>query len=593
MTQAEAADQSMFARRAVFAVLFSVTMAGSLWLAAVALAPGGLGILDLAVLLLFAVTLPWMVAGFSNAVIGFIVMRISADPVAAVLAAAGLIGDDQPVTASTAILLCVRNELPLRIIRNLEPMLEGIHASGYGERFHLYLLSDTSDADLAVREEALFSELIASWRDRIAISYRRRIVNVGFKAGNIREFCERWGSRHEFAVTLDADSFMSAGAIIRLVRIMQVDPRLGILQGLVVGLPSTSLFARIFQFGMRLGMRSYTIGSAWWQSDCGPYWGHNAVLRLEPFIKHCQLPLLSGGGKEERHILSHDQIEAALMRSAGYHVRVVPREDLGWEENPPTLLEFMRRDLRWCQGNMQYWRFLLLPNLRPVSRYQLVLAILMFIGSPAWIGLLALATIALVTCDDPATIMRADAGGALLTWVLVMWFSPKIAGALDVLLSPEERRAFGGAGRFTVNFVIDAMYSIVLCPILWISHTIFLFGLLFNREISWMGQVRDDHAVPLTLALRDLWPQTLVGCASLGLVLASQPWALPYVSLLAGGPALSALFATVTAWPALGSLAARMGIGRVPEETVTPEDLLELALPAINSESQPPLTSSV
>ena len=213
------------------------------------------------------------------------------------------------------------------------------------------------------------------------------------------------------------------------------------------------------------------------------------------------------------------------MRAAGYHVRVMPREDLGWEENPPTLLEFMRRDLRWCQGNMQYWRFLLLPNLRPVSRYQLVLAILMFIGSPAWIGLLVLATIALVLCDDPATIMRSDAGSALLTWVLVMWFSPKIAGALDVLLSPEERRAFGGAGRFTVNFVIETVYSIVLCPILWISHTIFLFGLLFNREISWMGQVRDDHAVPLTLALRDLWPQTLVGCASLGLVLASQPWA--------------------------------------------------------------------
>ena len=593
MTQAEAADKSMFAKRAVFAILFSVTMAGSLWLAAVALAPGGLGLLDFAVLLLFAVTLPWMVAGFSNAVIGFIVMRISADPVAAVLPAAKLIGDDQPVTASTAILLCVRNELPLRIIRNLEPMLEGIHASGYSERFHLYLLSDTSDADLAAREETLFSELIASWRDRIAISYRRRTANVGFKAGNVREFCERWGSRHEFAVTLDADSFMSAGAIIRLVRIMQVDPRLGILQGLVVGLPSTSLFARIFQFGMRLGMRSYTIGSAWWQSDCGPYWGHNAVLRLEPFIKHCQLPLLSGSGEEDRHILSHDQIEAALMRSAGYHVRVVPREDLGWEENPPTLLEFMRRDLRWCQGNMQYWRFLLLPNLRPVSRYQLVLAILMFIGSPAWIGLLALATIALVGCDDPATIMRADAGSALLTWVLVMWFSPKIAGALDVLLSPEERRAFGGAGRFTVNFVIETVYSIVLCPILWISHTIFLFGLLFNREISWMGQVRDDHAVPLTLALRDVWAQTIVGGASIGLVLASQPWALPYVFLLAGGPALSALFATVTAWPALGGLAARRGIGRVPEETVAPEDLLELALPAINSESPPPLTSSV
>jgi membrane glycosyltransferase len=592
MIQAKTADTSMFARRAVFAVLFSVTIAGSLWFAAVALAPGGFGMLDLAVLVLFAVTLPWMAAGFANAVIGFVIMRFSADPVTTVLPAAGLIGDDQPVVSSTAVLLCVRNELPRRIIRNLDTMLEGIHASGYGERFHLYLLSDTSDADLAAGEEALFSELIARWRDRIAITYRRRTVNTGFKAGNVREFCERWGSRHEFAVTLDADSFMSADAIIRLVRIMQADPRLGILQGLVVGLPSTSLFARIFQFGMRLGMRSYTIGSAWWQSDCGPYWGHNAILRLEPFMKHCQLPVLSGSGEAERHVLSHDQIEAALMRAAGYHVRVLPREDLGWEENPPTLLEFMRRDLRWCQGNMQYWRFLLLPKLRPVSRYQLVLAILMFIGSPAWIGLLVLATIALATCDDLATIMRGDVGGALLIWVLVMWFSPKIAGALDVLLSRQERHAFGGAGRFTVNFVIETIYSILLVPILWISHTIFLFGLLFNRQISWMGQVRDDHAVPLTLALHDLWPQTLVGCASLGLVLASQPWALPVVMLLAGGPALSVPFAMVTAWPAIGELAARIGIGRIPEETVIPEDLLELALPAIKSESRPPLTNS-
>src|SRR4051812_3242479 len=366
MTETEPAGKIMFARRALFAVLFVATMAGSLWLAALALSPGGLGFPDFLALVLFAVTLPWMVAGFCNAVIGFVIMRFSADPIAAVLPAVGLVRDDDLVTASTAILLCVRNELPVRTIRNLAPMLEGLCASGYAERFHLYILSDTSDAEFAVREEAQFSELIAAWRDRIAISYRRRAENSGFKAGNIREFCERWGNRHEFAVTLDADSFMPADAMIRMVRIMQVDPRLGILQGLIVGLPSTSLFARIFQFGMRLGMRSYTIGSAWWQGDCGPYWGHNAILRLKPFMEHCQLPSLAREGEAEQHILSHDQIEAALMRAAGYHVRVVPREDLGWEDNPPTLLEFMRRGLRWCQGNMQYLRLVTLPNLTPV-----------------------------------------------------------------------------------------------------------------------------------------------------------------------------------------------------------------------------------
>jgi len=575
-----AADGNVFVRRATLAALFVVTMVGSLWLAALALAPGGFGIFDLAALVLFAGTLPWMVAGFCNSVIASIVMRLAADPAVAVMPPSTRIRGDEPITASTAILLCVRNELTGRIIRNLGPILAGIDASGFGERFHLYVLSDTSDAGLVAQEEADFSGLAERWRSRIAITYRRRTVNTGYKAGNIREFCDRWGGRHELAVTLDADSFMPTEAILRLVRIMQADPRLGILQGLVVGLPSTSLFARIFQFGMRLGMRSYTIGSAWWQSDCGPYWGHNAVLRLDPFIKYCNLPVLKDGD-EERHILSHDQIEAALMRSAGYHVRVLAREDLGWEENPPTLLEFMRRDLRWCQGNMQYWRFLSLPDLRPVSRYQLMLAIMMFIGSPAWIGLLVLSTIALVSFDSPTRFIRADVGNLLFVWVLVMWFSPKIAGAVDLLLRPDMRRAFGGGGRIIVNFAIETAYSVLLCPILWISHTIFLIGLLFDREIGWIGQVRDDHSVSFKTALASLWPQTLIGWIAIGLVSATQPAALPYVLFLAAGPALAVPFAMLTAWHSLGWLALRAGVGRLPEETATPEELLLLSLPAI------------
>jgi membrane glycosyltransferase len=590
--QADAAENDIFGRRVLFAVLFATTVAGSLALAAMALAPGGFGVIDIILLALFAVTLPWMVAGFWNAVIGLLIMRFSADPIAAVMPAAARIRGDEPVTASTAILLCTRNELPERMIRNLEPMLAGLDAAGVGERFHLYVLSDTSDAAIADHEQACFASLIARWRDRVAITYRRRTVNTGYKAGNIREFCERWGRQHDFAVTLDADSLMTADAVLRLVRIMQADPRLGILQGLIVGLPSTSAFARVFQFGMRLGMRSYTIGSAWWQGDCGPYWGHNAAVRLEPFIAHCALPVQKDG-TEDRHILSHDQIEAVLMRSAGYDVRVLPQEDLGWEENPPTLLEFVRRDLRWCQGNMQYWRFLSLPGLKPVSRYQLVLAILMFIGSPAWIGLLVLGTLSVAFSDAPQNFIRADAGMALFVCVLVMWFSPKIASAIDILMRPQLRRGFGGAGLFIVNYAIETAYSILLCPILWFGHTIFLSGLLFGREIGWIGQTRDDHAVPFTLALHNLWPHTLLGCAALGLLAMTQPAAIPYALFLAGGPALAIPFAMMTAWPRLGSFAARIGIGRLPEETARPAVLLALALPAIEQAAPLPRPSSV
>jgi membrane glycosyltransferase len=591
--QAEVAGNDVFGRRVLFATLFAATMAGCLALAGLALAPGGFGILDIMLLALFAVTLPWMVAGFWNAVIAFLIMRFSADPVAAVMPAAARIRGDDPVTASIAILLCIRNELPERMIRNLEPMLAGLDAAGWGERFNLYVLSDTNDAKIASSEEACFTALTSRWCGRIAIIYRRRAVNTAYKAGNIREFCERWGNRHDLAVTLDVDSLMTADAVLRLVRVMQADPKLGILQGLVVGLPSTSAFARIFQFGMRLGMRSYTIGSAWWQGDCGPYWGHNAVLRLKPFIEHCALPVLSKNGTEDRHILSHDQIEAVLMRAAGYDVRVLPQEDLGWEENPPTLIEYIRRDLRWSQGNMQYWRFLLLPGLKPVSRYQLALAILMFIGSPAWIGLLVLGTLAAVFSDTPASFIRADAGMVLFVCVLMMWFSPKIASAIDVLLRPELRQAFGGARLFIINCAIETVYSILLCPILWFGHTIFLTGLLFGHEIGWIGQVRDDHSVPFALALRNLWPHTLLGCAALGALAMTQQAAIPYMLFLAGGLALAIPFAMITAWPLLGSVAARVGIGRLPEETTRPAVLLALALPAIEAAAPAPRPSAV
>lgn len=580
ITDADAAGSELFVRRLLFAVLFVSTMAGLLVLAALALEPGGIGVVDITLLALFAVTLPWMVAGFWNAVIGLLIVRCCADPVATVMPMVALVRGDEQVTASTAILLCIRNELPERMIRNLEPMLAGLDAAGCGGRFRIYALSDTDDAAIASTERALFAALAARWHDRITIIYRRRTVNTGYKAGNIRDFCERWGGNHDFALTLDADSLMTADAVLRLVRIMQANPRLGILQGLIVGLPSTSTFARTFQFGMRLGMRSYTLGSAWWQGDCGPYWGHNAVLRLAPFIAHCALPVLSNDGADDRHILSHDQIEAVLMRAAGYDVRVLPQEDLGWEENPPTLIEFVRRDLRWCQGNMQYWPFLLLPGLRPVSRYQLGLAIVMFIGSPAWIGLLVLGTLAVAFADTPASFMNAGAGQALFACLLVMWFAPKIASAIEVLLHADLRRGFGGAGLFVVNLVIETVFSILLCPILWFGHTIFLTGLLFGREIGWAGQTRDGHAVPFTLALRNFWPHTLLGCAVLGLLMATQPAAIPFALVLAAGPALAIPFAIITAWPRLGRLVTRVGIGRLPEETATPAVLLALTPPA-------------
>jgi len=552
-----------------------------LLLTAHALTAGGFGLADAALVLFFALTMPWSVIGFWNATIGFFIMRFARDPVAVVLPAVARLRGDEPIAASSAIAIFVRNEPPDRVIRNLETMMREIEVAGSAERFHLYVLSDTSQRETAETEETGFAALAEQWRSRIPVIYRRRIVNTAFKAGNFWDFCERWGSRHEFAITLDTDSFMTAGAILRLVRIMQADPKLGILQGLVVGLPSTSAFARIFQFGMRLGMRSWTIGSAWWQADCGPYWGHNAVIRLKPFIAHCHIPVLPGNGVLGGHVLSHDQIEAALMRSAGYEVRVLPEEELGWEENPPTLIEFIRRDLRWCQGNLQYGHFLLMPGMKFVSRFQLAFAMLMFLGSPAWIGLLVVGTLALAFSPTPADFIRPDAGSALLAIILVMWFAPKIATVLDVLTRPPLRRAFGGGARFLASVATETIFFILLSPIMWIGHTLFLAGVPFGRTIGWIGQVRDDHTVPWRQAMRQLLPHTVIGLGSLAIVAATHPAAIPYVLLLAGGPALSVPLAVITARPAFGIALARIGIGRLPEETAPPRALTALALPAV------------
>lgn len=577
-------DRRIFVRRLVFAALAAMSIGALVTLAALALSAGGFDWVDALLLTLFGVTTPWLAVGFWNAAIGFVIMRFTRDPSTYVVPQVARVLSPREITASTAIVMCVRNEPPDRVVRNLDAMMADIHAAGCADRFHVYVLSDTSLPDILSGEAEAFENLARRWLGRFPLTYRRRESNSGYKAGNIRDFLDRWGDAHAFMVTLDADSYMTASAILRMVGIVQANPRLGILQGLVVGLPSTSAFARIFQFGMRLGMRSWTIGSAWWQADCGPYWGHNAVIRVAPFKEHCAIPALPGKGILRGHVLSHDQIEAALMRRAGYDVRVLPEEDLGWEENPTTLIEFIRRDQRWCQGTLQYAFFVGNPGLQVVSRFQLLFAMLMFLGSPAWIGLLVVSTVAVVCAPSSAAFIEKNYGATLLTVILVMWFSPKVASIIDVLSRPERRRRFGGTSKFLCSVAIETVFFMLLSPIMWVGHTLFLAGLPFGRAIGWIGQVRDDHTIPWSTAVRQFWPHMLFGAASLAVMGALQPGVLPYAFVLwAGGLVLAIPLCVITSRPSLGLATTRLGIGRLPEETNPPPELLHLELPALKT----------
>ena len=548
-----------------------------LWLMHSTLSNNTPHLLHACLMALFAMTLPWMVVGFWNAIIGLVICQFSKDPVSLVFPNATALIEDKPLTSSTAILLCIRNELPERLIRNLRAMLDDLVFNGWGKNYHVFILSDTDDQSIAQLELAAFNGLSEEWNDRIAMTYRRRQTNDGFKAGNIADFCDKWGTLHEFAIVLDADSFMTGSAMSRLVCIMENNKRLGIVQGLVVGLPSASAFTRLFQYGMRLGMRSYTMGASWWLGDCGPYWGHNAVIRLAPFMAHCNVAKLKTDS-QSKTILSHDLIEAILMRRAGYEVRVYPCEDHSYEENPPTLSDYIRRDLRWCEGNLQYIHLLNLSNLHAMGRFQLVMAIAMFAGSPAWILLMLITVVSASTVGSFDMYINTSFFQALIVASGLMWYLPKVAGALDVFLRKKESYRFGGRVVFVKSLMLETFFSFLMTPITWLNHLFFIIGLALGRQGGWSTQSRDDHAISWREASQQFFPHTLIGVFLSVLLLWTHPSLLPFGLFFFGGLALSIPLVVLTSQAWLGEMMIKYEWLSSPEEIARSEILQSLQL---------------
>ena len=566
------ANAELARRRRIVIILNVVTWLAMMWAAGRILGAGGWTIVDVVLYLCFAAGTPWTVLGFWNALIGLWLLHFNKGSMAQVAPYAVAGEDPARLRIKTAIFMTLRNEDPARAIRRLRIVKESIDATGEGASFSYFVLSDTNRPEVAAAEEAAIAAWKAKDPDAARITYRRREENKGYKAGNVRDFCERWGKDYELMLPLDADSVMSGPAIVRLVRMMQAHPRIGILQSLVVGMPSSSAFARIFQFGMRHGMRSYTMGQAWWVGDCGPFWGHNAVVRIKPFVEDCDLPLLPGKPPLGGHVLSHDQVEATLMRRAGYEVRVLPVENGSWEENPPTMLDFAQRDVRWCQGNMQYIKLLDLPGLYAMSRFQLLWAILMFIGIPAWTLMIALLPIA---AWEGQSIANYPVGLAIFLYVLffVMYLSPKIAGLIDAVLTKGGVDRYGGLVRFAVSAVLELVFSFLQGAISTIRTSIFMIGLAFGKSVVWGGQSRDAYGISWATAVRTLWPQTLFGVVVCGLLWLINPavfwWSLP----LTAGYLVAIPFAVLTASPALGRWFKRMGLAGIPEDFDPPPEI--------------------
>ena len=563
-------------RRVIVFTLNIATYALLMTWAAYILAAGGWSVLDTVLIAAFAIGTPWTVLGFWNAIIGLWLLHGVRDPLPRVAPFTSDIAS-QDLNVRTAVLMTLRNEDPARAFARLRMVRESIQRTGQGDAFGYFILSDTNDPAVAAQEE----RQVEAWRQALGenaghIIYRRRDDNTGFKAGNVRDFCANMADGYQLMLPLDADSLMTGDAVVRLVRIMQAHPRIGILQSLVVGMPSESAFARVFQFGMRHGMRTYTMGQAWWVGDCGPFWGHNAVVRIAPFRDECDLPMLPGKPPLGGHVLSHDQVEATLMRRAGYEVRVLPEEMGSYEENPPSVLEYMRRDVRWCQGNMQYLKLLGTPGLLPISRFQLVWAILMFLGIPAWTLMIALLPFASIEAAGVTDFPVGAAIGLYITF-FAMYLSPKLAGFVDVLLTRGGAARYGGTLRFLASSLVEVVFSFLQGAVTTIRTTIFMFGLMFGATVNWGGQARDARRLSFAEAASNLWPQTLFGVVVCGALALVDPTTLLWSLPLTAGYLIAIPFAVGTAEPAVGRWMKRMGLCDIPEDIAPPREISALA----------------
>ncbi len=416
----------------------------------------------------------------------------------------------------TAAVVAIHAEDPIAVFSAIRVMARSLQREGGdGSDIDIFVLSDTREGAISAVEEHEFARAVA-WAEREGggegrgmprIRYRRRTQNTGRKAGNIAEFCRTYGDEYDFMIVLDADSLMTGAAMRKLARLMEENPRLGLIQTVSYAAGRDTLFARIQQFAVRLYAPLSLRCLETWQGPDGSYWGHNAILRIEAFAQNAELPVLSGKPPLGGEILCHDIVEGAFLRRAGWEVRLLPEMGGTWEEMPTNLIDLLGRERRWCQGNLQHLRVLPMKGLRGASRWHLAVGILGYGVYPLWIAFLALGTWQAVRLGELGLLGYGFDGGtpaafALAALVVAVMALPKLLSLGYVLASRERRAAFGGARSLLVSAAIEQAIWVVLWPVMALFSAGAVVSTLFGRVVRWDAQSRDDRSVPWGEALR-------------------------------------------------------------------------------------------
>lgn len=583
-------DRGVLRRLIFFNLVTGITLAGT-WVLADIFWRGGLTRAEIVMLGIFVPLFGMVALGFVQAVTGFVLLSRRQHDAGVLFNPGDPLPPEHQLPVS-AIVMPIHNEDVVRVYEALRAMYLSLIRSGYGEKFHFFILSDTRDINVAVEEEAAWLDLCKQVRGFGRIFYRRRRIPLNRKSGNVSDFCRRWGRAYPYMIVLDADSVMEAQALVRLVALMEKNPGAGIIQTVPRLAMGHTPFARMMQFSSALYGPLFSAGLDFWQQDEGNYWGHNAILRLGPFMEHCALPELPLSGKRDTRFMSHDYVEAALMRQAGYQVWLAVQLEGSYEGGPPTLLDHARRDRRWCRGNLQHAWLLAAPGIHPVNRLHLFLGILSYLASPLWLLMLTLGIVQGFHEVASAPLRRfdydvglssfLDIGGVrlaltLFTLTMIMLVMPKVLAMVLALSRKATRQAFGGAWSLVNGVLLEQVISTLIAPVLMLFNSRSVVSILMGRVVNWAAQPRDEAGgTKWSSALRTHAGHVVIGAAAAVITFAIDPtvgwWFSPvWLGLLLAVP--------LTVWldrPACGQALGRWKIFATPTETAPPAELKHL-----------------
>ncbi|HEY6642225.1 glucans biosynthesis glucosyltransferase MdoH [Povalibacter sp.] len=532
---------------------------------------GNMTSLQAAMIVFFAITLLWIAFSAGSALCGLLTPRARFATV--------------PADGSrTALVMPVYNEDPLRTTAALQAMAEALGAVDAAKHFEIVIVSDSTNADAWIAETLAAERLRSALATIMPVRYRRRWHNIGRKVGNIEDFVKRWGGHYDYMIVLDADSLMSPDTLLALVERMHADPQLGILQTVPALIGQVSFFARLQQFASRLYGGVIARGMASWSGNEGNYWGHNAIIRVRAFAEACGLPQLPGRKPFGGFVLSHDFIEAAYIRRAGWKVQMAADLQGSWEEGPPSLTDIAVRDRRWAQGNLQHLKLIGTRGLKWTNRLHLGVGIMSYLASPLWLMLILIgfALTLQATLIRPEYFSKTfqlfpdwpvfDARRMMMLFLfsMLVLLTPKMIGLLRGWLFPSIRRKCGGFLGVPISAVVELMLSALYAPVMMLIQTEHVFSILTGRDSEWIAQRRQAEVMSWRESTHYHWKHTIIGIVLGVIAYLLSPTLLAWLSPTVAGLVLAIPLSKASGSVRLGQWFSRVGLFRIPEEHETP-----------------------